>query len=73
MASKPGHRAVDNIDEALKLLDRVSRFLSVGDFRAGDSPDESDPLVELERAAQYLARARDALHRETPPPQAVRD
>jgi hypothetical protein len=72
MASKPGHRAVDNIDEALKLLDRVSRFLSVGDFRAGDTSDESDPLVELERAAMCLARARDALDRD-PPPAAARD
>jgi hypothetical protein len=55
MAAIPGHPAVDNIDEALRLLDRVSRFLSVGDFRAGD------PLEEIERAAECLARARDAL------------
>jgi hypothetical protein len=64
MATRSGHRAVDNIDEALELLDRVSRFLSVGDFSAGARPEESDPLVELERAAQCLARARAALDHE---------
>jgi hypothetical protein len=46
---------LDNIDEALALLDRVSRFLSVGGFRS------EDPLQQIERASECLARARDEL------------
>lgn len=55
MPSRPGHTALDNIDEALALLDRVSRFLSVGGFKS------EDPLQQIERASECLARARDEL------------
>ncbi len=55
MREKRSHTAVESIDEALLLLDRVSRFLSVGGFK------DEDPLLQIELAARCLAKARAEL------------
>jgi hypothetical protein len=47
--------ALRNIEQALALLDRVSRFLAIGDDRAGD------PLNEIAEASRCLTRARAEL------------
>ena len=47
--------ALQNIEHALALLDRVSRFLTIGDAPAGD------PLEGLNEATACLAKAREAL------------
>jgi len=47
--------ALQNIEQALALLDRVSRFLAIGDERAGD------PLNQIAEASQCLTRARAEL------------
>jgi hypothetical protein len=47
--------ALQNIEQALALLDRVSRFLCIGDA-AG-----ADPLNEIAEASRCLTRARAEL------------
>jgi hypothetical protein len=47
--------ALQNIEQALALLDRVSRFLTIGDDRGGD------PLSEIVEASKCLTRARAEL------------
>ena len=47
--------ALQNIEQALALLDRVSRFLTIGDDRGGD------PLSEIVEASRCLTRARAEL------------
>jgi hypothetical protein len=50
--------ALQNIEQALALLDRVSRFLTIGDDHRGD------PLNEIAEASQCLTRARAELSAE---------
>jgi hypothetical protein len=52
--------ALQNIEQALALLDRVSRFLAIGDERVGD------PLSEIAEASQCLTRARAELEHDDP-------
>jgi hypothetical protein len=47
--------ALQNIEQALALLDRVSRFLMIGDDHGGD------PLSEIAEASRCLTRARAEL------------
>ena len=47
--------ALQNIEQALALLDRVSRFLAIGDDRAGD------PLSAIAEASRCLTKARAEL------------
>jgi|RhiMetStandDraft_4_1073278.scaffolds.fasta_scaffold451370_1 hypothetical protein len=50
--------ALQNIEQALALLDRVSRFLMIGEDRGGD------PLSEIAEASNCLTRARAELSAE---------